>query len=151
MQLLRQKVLDHFEPQRVIDSQMRRERAQHHRVERLRILELLRRHVGSGDQHPARPKLILVDFDLRRLHHDEIVALSFRNHRAGDFFAVAHFAGNRAAALAHAVHFALFDVESGAEEHLRENIRNRQNSLSAETGDGDVGGLFHLISSPRMT
>ena len=151
MQLFRQPLLDYGKPAFVGEFEMLRQRAEHHRIERFRIGQLIHRHIVGGDQHAARFELVAVDFNLSRLHHDQEVAFAFRNHRAGDFFAVAHFAGNGAAALAHAVHFALFHIESGAEHHFRDDVGDGQHALAAETGDGDIDNFLHLISSLRKT
>jgi hypothetical protein len=54
-------------------------------------------------------------------------------------------ARDRSAALAHAVKLALLHVAPGAERRVGENVRRRNDALSAEAGDDDVGdfGCFH--------
>ena len=73
--------------------------------------------------------------------HDEEVGLAGRHHGAEHPRAETHVAGDRSAALAHAVDFGLLHVQAGEEGGLGQDIRRLEHALPAQTGDDDIGDV----------
>src|SRR5207302_1713051 len=57
--------------------------------------------------------------------------------------AIAHVAGHRSAALAHAMHLRLLHVEPRAESRLRHNVRRLEHALPTQARDHDAGHSRH--------
>ena len=89
---------------------------------------------------PAQPAAIA--FHLVFGQDDEEVGLAGGHHGAQDPRAETHVAGDRAAALAHAVDFGLLHVQAGEEGGLGQDVRRFEHPLAAQAGDDDIGNAL---------
>jgi hypothetical protein len=109
---------------------------------------------GDGDRHEVaavderapggaheRERADGLDF----VERDEDVGLAVGDDGREDAVAEAHLARHRAAALAHAVDFALLHIEPGFRGRAGENVGREQDALPADSDEGDVGGV-HLLT-----
>src|ERR1019366_571249 len=81
---------------------------------------------------------------------DEIVRLAFRNHGTVHVFTEAHVAGNRSAALAHAVYFALLHIQSGGKGDVGKNVGRLQHALSSQACNHNVSHLAAAHSTSHI-
>ena len=110
---------------------------------RLRLFRQARlgRPASGAISTPAWRSWWTVDLDLVGRQHDQEIGLAGRDHGAEDLRAEAHVAGDRAAALAHAVDLGLLHVEAGAEGGVGQDVGGLEHALPAQAGDDDVGDV----------
>src|SRR5574344_2629786 len=125
---------------------VRAELAEHGDIQRFFAREPGNIDVLRGEQNAALLEERDVHRNLILREHHQVIRLAFRNHRAFHLVAEPHVARNRAAALTHAVNFALFHIVAEFKHEFREHVARLDHARTAEAREFNVHRLHYLAS-----
>lgn len=134
-----------------IQVQVPAEGAQEGNVDRLSIRQRVGIDRTRHEEHALLAEQSTVDIDLVVGEHQKEVGFAWRDHGAKNLRAEANVAGNRSAALAHAVYLGFLDVQSGKKCGIGKDVRCLDHALATEAGDDDVrdGVVYWHTTGPH--
>ncbi len=103
----------------------------------MRLVSQMKMPARLEERQPAQP--------FGPFQRDQDIDFALRDGRRPDAPAEAHMAEHGAAALGHAVHFALLDLEALGLRQQRQHLGNHDDALAADADDQHVAGVFSGI------